>query len=379
MILLYIIILCNFAIGPINVADIGVILLLGLALLSNKTIYISKNKFILLFLPVVAIIPLLINVNKDYFVLSDFILSFLKFVFYLLALLIIPYYLSKNDKKLDKTIYNIVKIIFIYAIFQIVIYYIAPNFIVNLFIKSTSTTYGIFRVTSVFKEPAHIFYAVILYFLLIYRGFKVHILIHLIVIIVSILSFSLVVYGIYLGALFILYYRGSLLKKSLTILTVISLFVLSYLTVSLVQTHIRNLLSMKPSSASSRIFGGFEYVFKVNPMGIGMGQITNYYEYYKDTLNFKLVTNNGTVHNVIPAFILYFGVLGFLLFFIYIFKEYKYSKRNLCILIISFFAWGAFNGALFFTLLIIIDAYNVVNKRKSIELSKENDNVLRLN
>ncbi len=370
MFLLYIIILCNIAIGPTSVPDIAMVVLFVIAF--KEKISFSKNKIILLALPLIAIVPMLINLNDAYFDEINYFLSLTKFIFYLLAFICIPTYIIKREKSLNKILYNILKIILVYAFFQLIVFYFFPSGIKEMFIKDTSTSYGFFRITSVFKEPAHMFYMVILYFFLVKNKIKISKFVHVMVIVFSILTFSFVVYGVYLGCIFILNFRGTFKKKLTTVFSILFAFTGLYLFVPIIQRHVHNLITMSSSSASSRIFGGFEYMIKAPITGVGMGQISNYYNYYKEVLNFQLVTLNGTVHNIFAVLYLYFGIIGLLIFLIYLFKEYynRYSKQMLFIFLLSFFAWGAFNGAYFFMMLIILDAYHRIAIKKEKQINQ---------
>jgi hypothetical protein len=170
------------------------------------------------------------------------------------------------------------------------------------------------------------------------------------------MSFSITVYGVYLVGIFIINYSKSMNKKILITAFVTLFAFIAYFKIPLIQIHVNNLINLRTSSATTRIFGSFEYALKSPFQGVGLGNIENYYLENIGLLNLKYFSTQGAVNNIFSAIRLASGSVGFLFFIVFVTsKYYKQVKQYLLIFLFSFFAWGHLNTSSFFFLLILLE------------------------
>lgn len=195
-----------------------------------------------------------------------------------------------------------------------------------------------------------------LYFYLIISKVNLKRYTHILCLLTTIMSFSITVYGVYLVGIFIINYSKSMNKKIL-ITAFVALFAsIAYFYIPLIQIHVNNLLNMRNSSATTRVFGSFEYALKSPLLGVGLGNIENYYHENVGLLDLKYFSTEGAVNNIFSAIRLVSGIIGSLFFLVFVLsKYYKQTKQYLLIYLFAFFAWGHLNTSSFFFLLILME------------------------
>ncbi|MDD4027948.1 MAG: hypothetical protein PHN54_02705 [Bacilli bacterium] len=182
------------------------------------------------------------------------------------------------------------------------------------------------------------------------------------------------VYGIYFFGIFVMILNKTknqhssmqrILILSLTI--VVAIFI--YINVPILQVHVENLFELKPSSATTRIVGSFEYALEAPFWGVGAGNEINYFLANKDILGLEYYSLSGVVNNILAVIILYNGYIGLLIILAYLFIRYsKHCLNFLFVICVSFFAWGYFNTSGFFITLMLLEVYYM---QKSLESSYE--------
>lgn len=365
MILLYGIIFITYYIGFLTVADISIFFLMILGLLKIKGFYFNRYDILYFLFLMSLFIPGIIYYNHDFFNFSDFIFSYLKILFYSFALLILPKYFLGNIERFNKILLNIITIIFSFGLVQFLTYSSPIGHYFNF--NPSAITYGFFRVTSFFNEPSILFFPIIIYYYLVISKVEMKKIHHLLVIIVTILSFSMTVYGVYLAGLIVLYNKKSMTKKVTVVSIVLILSIVSFVSVPLIQSHVLNLINMEPSSSTTRLLGGFEYAMNSPFFGVGLGNIESYYLENNSMLGLTLLTERGTVNNILAVIKIFSGYIGLICFISYLFLKYKYNNTFLHILFVSFFAWGNFNTAAFFFLLILLEVLRLSELKLSVK------------
>lgn len=345
-----------------NFSDILLIIFLLYSVVKYKFIFKGTDLFILL-IWISGMVPFFRNLDESYFKISDFILTYAKFTVYLLTILILPKYLEKDMEKTTNSIKFSILIIAFLGITQFILYNIpiTRNIIIDNFEGSIS--YGMFRVTSIFSEPASFSLVSLLYVYLVYSKVKLSWKFHFILLLTIGLTVSFTAISILALGLIIIYLKN--IKKFIPLsLVVLVVFILLYNYVPLINTHTNNLITLNNSSAVTRVYGGLEYAIR-SPFGVGMGQIENYYEVYKESLNLKYIsTESGTVTNVFAAMILTLGIIGTLLFITYLSIITKDNIRIIIIFFIYFFSTGQFNTSIFFIVASILIATHTFNLEK---------------
>lgn len=355
MFILYGFLMINALLGPIQFSDLVLLLLVLNSIIKYKSIVWNKKDVFLVLFYICAFIPFVLYQSESYFDINGFVLSYIKLGFYIIAYITLPIYFSRNEDKFNSILKNTINLIFIYGVFQFFLFHLFPS-IASIFIRYSSTTYGFFRITSIYNEPAGLFYPLMLYFYLIISKVHLRRLTHVLCLLTTIMSFSITVYGVYLVGIFIINYSKSMNKKILITAFVTLFAFIAYFKIPLIQIHVNNLINLRTSSATTRIFGSFEYALKSPFQGVGLGNIENYYLENIGLLNLKYFSTQGAVNNIFSAIRLASGSVGFLFFIVFVTsKYYKQVKQYLLIFLFSFFAWGHLNTSSFFFLLILLE------------------------
>ncbi|MDU6855741.1 MAG: hypothetical protein E6370_11940 [Clostridiales bacterium] len=371
MIFLYGVFFISTGIFGITLSDISLFLLLGRSILSDCKFKIKINKydiFLLIFI-IASLMPGLIYSSESYFDNEAFILSYGKFIIYCIAIIFIPQMLYKDKNKTDKILINSLKYISIFSVIQFISYYTIPQ--IDILYNQYATTYGVFRISSIFSEPSLLFYPLVIYFYLITSKVKINRLTHSLIFCQTLLSLSLTVYIVYISGIALIYIDKSKLKKLKIIPVLIVIFYILYNSVPIIQVHINNLITLNPSSATTRLLGGFEYAINAPFCGVGLGNVENYYHYNLNEMNLRFLTTRGTVNNIIAVVKVFSGYIGVISFILFIFsKYYKKCKVLLKVIVISFFSWGNFNTAGFFFMVILLEIQRLkfIDKEKGYEI-----------
>lgn len=370
MSILYGFLIINALLGPIQFSDLVILLLVTNSIIKYKTIMWNKKDVFLILFYICAFIPFIAYQSESYFDINGFVLSYIKLGFYVIAYITLPMYFSRDVEKFNLILKNTINLIFAYGMFQFFLFYLFPS-IASIFIKYSSTTYGFFRITSIYNEPAGLFYPLMLYFYLIISKVNLKRYTHILCFLTTIMSFSITVYGVYLVGMFIINYSKSMNKKIL-ITAFVALFAsIAYFNIPLIQIHINNLLNLRNSSATTRVFGSFEYALKSPLLGVGLGNIENYYLENIGLLNLNYFSTQGAVNNIFSAIRLVSGLVGLVFFLVFVLsKYYKLAKQYLLIYLFSFLAWGHLNTSSFFFLLILMEILRLkasLNNKNKVE------------
>jgi hypothetical protein len=343
-------------IGPFEVALIPHIVLIIRGLLrKTKNLSINKKNIPLILFLLITLIPLVINITTPYFDASEFLLSYLKLLSYTLSFLIGSEILFSDIEKLKKTMKISLLLISLFGIYQYIVHLTGVSLPYNY--SNAMVSYGIFRINSIFAEPSLFLFVVVQYFFLVLNDVKFNTTENLIICISVVLTFSLTVYGLFLMSFFIIRFinNKNVVKVFTTVVVVFSIMMIAYISIPLIQNHINNLISFKPSSATNRMFGGFLYSFTSPIEGIGLGNFKTYYQNSFSNI-FREYTINGEVNNIFSTIRLSSGLMGFFVFLIFLFNKYwKHSRKFLMIFLFSFLAWGNFNSAGFFFMLMLLE------------------------
>ena len=356
---IYGIIFFGISIGSISVSDISLIMLTGLSIYKNSKIRFSKKLYWYIGFLGMMLVPFILYRGEQYFDTNEYILSMIKVIFYFVCYVIIPQYLEMDMPKLYSIILNIVRFTTFLGFYQILDYYVPIN-LYSGYSEKMSLSYGIFRFSSVYSEPSLFFFTIMLYFYLLFQKYnKMKRIDHVAVFAAALLTVSMTVYIIYVAGVLIYYYKKTNGKINIKVLMILLVLVIGcivlYSMVPIVQTHINNLLSLRKSSATTRVLGWWEYIMKAPFWGIGAGNEVNYFvtNLYGDM---KLFSTAGVLNNILGVVIVYSGVVGVIFFLVYLLSTYcKICWDFLLLFFVSFFAWGHFNTAAFCSLFILLN------------------------
>lgn len=360
--------------GQVFMADVALITLSGISLLYYKEIKVNMSSFLLLVFIFYSFCVFVVRRDDYYFQTASFISSFSKFIFYSFSWLVVPSLLEKNKKECFRIIQVSLRVVCVLGLFQFIAHHLPFDIPYSLSINgygySSMTSYSIFRIRSIYSEPSLFLFSVVQYFFLITSGYEMRKRDHLLFSTAIILTFSLTVYGL-LSAGLVLYFwkriKSPFQSTGITVLILITLIFL-YHRVGIISTHVENLITLKPSSSTTRIFGSLIYAYLAPPTGVGFGNLENYYQ-SQFTQHIELLITGGVVNNIFAAIKIISGYIGLLLFILLLVKSY--SKSNivfLTIVILSCFAWGNFNSSGFFTFLILLEVQKKWLSHRSTQL-----------
>ncbi len=345
--------------GLIAISDIAVIVLLIYILFFTKIrIYKKKYNIILIVFWVITGISGLLNVvaNSNYFIFTEFVISYLKLSLYILFFLIAPYYFSARLNKLNNIITNSLVIICILGIYQIVVYNFFPKLPYSLASEigliqnkggiSTMISYGgKFRIKSIFAEPSiFAIYSTLLYSYILHYRIKISRWVHLLVNVSIILSFSMSGIGLLFINYFLLFFKYYKKNKKylIYVLIVLTIFSISIITNDYLSYRIARIIDLSEGSSNTRLLGAWEIALKAPVYGVGLGHSRIYNSYIgQDNLKFH-ISGKG-VHNTFAVILTTTGYLGLLLFLIFIYYLFRRNFIFGLFFIASGFGWGYFN------------------------------------
>lgn len=355
----------SYKIGPILVSDIAYFFLLMFTLIKRVRIKIAKqNKYMYIFI-FTSFLVMILNVGKTYFSINDFFLTYIKFIFYIIGLLLIPNLFIENENKLNKGILYSIRIVCFLGVYQYLAHFLPFNIPYSLSINSygyeSMTSYNIFRIRSIYSEPSLFLYTVILFFYLKTSKVNIKKWDYMLFIVSIILTFSITVYGLVIFGVLVNLTNSniSILKKIIIVVLLILLCLLSFYKLDIIKQHIFNLIMLKPSSATTRLFGSIIYAFFTPNNGVGFGNVENYYLLNNLAETIPMFITNGIVNNIFAAIKIMTGYIGLGIFLVYLLKNFFCrSKKLLLIVIASCFTWGNFNSSGFLFFLILLETQN---------------------
>ena len=369
MVLLYILSIFDYYINGVAISDIGLFLLLfNIIFKYSIKIYFKKGYLILVFFSLIALISGLCNINSSFFSGLSFMRSYFKLNFYIICILVLPYFLAYNFSKVKRILINSLVFLSLLGIYQVIAHYFLPNLPYSLSPSLLSNSgydamhsYGEkFRIKSIYSEPAHFsIYINLIYAYLLHYRIKLNKRIHTLVIITTMLTFSLSGIALLLANYCILLLKHIMKGRKHYIIYIIIFFILisvagyqnQYL-----RKRVFRAFALSEGSSVDRLLGGWELASKAPFYGVGLGNITNFHDDLSIELNFT--KEAGKIHNIFAVVLAttgYFGLLIFSLFLVYL------TKKNIFFIlfvIISGFAWGYFNSTPFWLLLLLIATYD---------------------
>ena len=383
---LYLLTLCDYRLGPLSIADWTLIFLLIRALLYKPVLYITDRMGVALALMGIGIIlSTILNVYKPYFDFLDFILSFGKLVLYLLALFLVPQYLSIFNINYSRHLRNILVIATFGGLLQ--------RAIVSVFGRSSWPLYslgghwfglkteitmfnnaGMMRSRSFWSEPAHfaIFISLVFILLLFIEKGNLEKRYYVVYVLGILLANSLSGYAIMIAifALYLIDFRE--IKNVIKILLGLFTFAAALYVLIQKNTYLRgrvaNLFALKDHSGVVRTIGGFKFLDYIPWYGVGIG---NHANYYKSLLGLGTLWFSGSgefYNNILLAIITmgYIGAVGFLLFEYQVLKK---DKKIFVALIISHFGWGKL-----YTIPIWLFLILYILLKNQVEMVEDNEN-----
>jgi len=367
----------SYKIWKFTIPDLMVVFLFLYFFIRYKKIYISKKStnFYLIIFSFVIIFSFLFNINNEYLSYKEFVFSFIKLSFYLSSVVIIPGYISKNISKLNHIIKYSIYFICFFGIYQAVIFYSgidAPSVIKIPFLElsgpETSISYGILRIKSIFSEPA-VFgsFLNILYGYLLHYKYKINKFLHFLVVISVLMTLSLVAIGLLIINYIFYFLINKNIKINKKVIGVIFLifFILLLMNNSFISMRLNSIINrgeLSRNSSTIRLLGGWEYALNVPWFGIGLGNGSNYFK--KNIDDYKFIADNGTVHNIFSVIWISSGILGLIIFLIYLFSITKTNRGFRWFIFAYCFGTGAFISFQFWFILILVESQNFLIRYK---------------
>ena len=379
---LYIIFSClfdQFLFENISFFEVGSILfVLNIIITTSiKKIQFHKDDFFLsLYVFFVAFSLIFIHSN-EYFDPSIFQKNFLRLLFYSLSFIIIPKILS-----LDK-FYNIVikllpKILILVSVLGF-IEFILFQFNIKYSFSSISTQYASGRISSLFSEPAHMgIYIGPLLSALIYIDNKFineNKICYSFSVIALLLSFSLSSYFF----LLVIFYQSRFLflkNKKMLFLPFLIFIMLFPRVNNLIIDRTQNINQGLDGSALHRLNGAielFNFLLKEKPIiGTGLSHHKVFLFSKRSFLKYHYLNKrdggSSGINNIFLAIFIQTGIIGLIIFCLFLFYCFRYNKFFLLLISIVFIVWGLFNTPYFWFIIILF---------KTLTLRKNNFHLLK--
>lgn len=362
--------------GSFSLAELMSFLLILIAALRKKNYKLDFNALVLLIFTLWLLISSLDLNSERYYSSSSFANNMLRFSIYYLGFITLPKFFI-NKERLNILFKNLIYATIIISIIGIIQFFLirfnikAEIRIANILTNKNSSV-EIDRITSVFSEPAHLSIYLGMILSLSFNFYKNHpkpkLYKYLVVLVALnlVLATSLTGFLMLMYLLFMMFYdtdqtKGGLARKLKS--TFILLFVSFIVFIVVLQIDFLNdkiferfysVAEMDDGSANQRLLGGFEFASSVlseHPVtGVGLGQSAAYY----NSSNFVLANywvgeeeGGGGVNNIFISTFIQSGIIGLLLFSLFIVNLYKDNKYLLFMCIIICFSWGYFNTPLF--------------------------------
>lgn len=378
--LVYMLHLSNYNLFCFTVSDIFFILLTLYIFVKQRIALERYHLLLLLFWFITGVFSLLnLYAYAYFFSFEDFILPYTKFTFYVVAFIILPPYFANNFDRLNKIIVNSLIILCGLGIYQLIAHYFFPFLPYSLQPEMLHSTLGydsmvsyqgVFRIRSIYAEPAHFSIHInLLYAYLLHNKIRLKLWVHLLII--GTVGFTLALSGIGLLVLnyFLLSIKNNVIKTKKALLYSIVFIGLLAIIISnnFIVTRIAGIIHL---TDTKRLLGGFELAKDFPFYGIGIGNLENFY--YSLNKTFEHATS-WTIQNIIPIILSYSGIGGLILFLSFL---YQLNKNNIFLGIFlfgAFFTTGAFNATSIWLFLILIATGNIYKNLSKKTVLGKND------
>lgn len=356
-ILFYLLMFSDYTIGPLSISDYALILLLFKGFRYKPTIRITKRECVPLALMLLGVfLSLILNITKQYFVVSDFVVSTGKFAIYILAIYLVPQYLAVCNIDYIRCLKNFLIIASLGGVLQRLIVLVAgraswPAYSLggHWFGLLTETTMfnnaGMMRSRSFWSEPAHFAIVISLIFILLLfnQREKLSKEYYVFYIVGMVCANSVSGYGI-MAAIFAIYIvkfknRRDLMKAIGAGIVFIGALAVLLNENDYLRGRLINLLNMKDHSGIVRTVGGFHILGYIPWYGTGVGNHANFYKTLGEMNSFWF-SGSGEFYNVILLAIVTMGYIGALGFILFQYEILKTDMRIFLCLMVTHFGWG---------------------------------------
>lgn len=347
----------DYRIAFLSIADVALIVLIVRAMLIRIKLKCSRNELILIGLMLINIlISTMLNMGKEYFLITDFLVALVKMVFYIVGGLYIPDYLTKKKVKVLSILEKYFLVAGVGGILQQIIVLICGRESWPLFslgsqffgLTSDTTMFvntGLMRSRSFYSEPAH--YAVhmsMLYALFLFNEkYRKKMWLHLIYILAVVSANAMSGYAVMVMIYVIYFLNFKKVKKVIKMLSGILLGIVGggavWLTNDYIRKRMMDFFVLKDHSGIVRTIGGFFFLEYIPFWGVGLGNHSNYYFSLEinDTMWFS---GSGEFYNNILLAIITMGYVGGVLFIAYQYVILKNHKKLFFALMVTHAGWG---------------------------------------
>ncbi len=308
--------------------------------------------------------------TQPYFINFSYLNNLIRITFYLVGLFSIIDYL-KDEIHFYRLILGLRIMIGIVCVLGLIEFlFLLLNINLNFFFpygQGLIANNGSLRPTSIFSEPAHfsIFISTSTFILMRYYHLynqldKIKNIIYL-TLFTLLCSFSAVGYIFFL--MLLLHYLNLLGKTkrhkiiniylTLSILLVVSLVVLTQTNIfqELIVSRAEKMLSGDDGSTNQRVLGAFETIALLKKRefftGVGLGQMAPYFTSFDFKLEHFYKGEHFGINNIIVVIILETGIIGLVLFLLFIISFTRHQFIYFLFFIILSFSWGYFNTPFF--------------------------------
>lgn len=366
---LYLMAFADWRVGPFQLPDIGIAILilyfiknLGLGVLTKW----NREPFFLLF-----IITLTSLANCTISDLTSVVLF--KFIMLMIFINTAVSYFSNIQETLAVACKRLIYIISILSVVSLILYMAGFNFY-NLSFFSipkpmSIVEYGTNRFCGIFTEPAHLSISLncLLSYLLLSEKREITPLVF--VGVLSVASMSMIGVLWFLFNIF-LYFKSDWNAKRiafLMIVVVVSIFVA--IKVPYIQNRLLSSLKGTDQSALIRLLGGWQIAVKAPIYGVGLFRIDDFIKYTLENFSIRHSYGNMFINNIPAAVYAIGGVAGLIGFVVYILKMSCKKLWPLMTFVLICMASGNFNTSITWFQFALIGsvAINIVNERKRFE------------
>ncbi len=381
-VLLFLMLFIDYRVAMLTVSDVAIILFLIKIFLSKRNNIATEKANLIIggLILLIALIPFGLYLGDKWFDVSGFVLSWGKFLIYMLAVIMISDYILVEGIDYRKLLKIFMYLIIFGAFFQwLIVIVLGPDswplyslgsglFGINY--NNMVTVSGLFRARSFYSEPAHYSVHLSMVFCLLFFASKRQVskVDHLLYILGVVLSLS--ISGVFLMLMTYCILNIEFIKKNITIAA--SFMVIAVIAVIIILStdnyvgmRIKNTLSLKDSSGVVRTVGGFMFLEYVPFTGVGIGNVESFYNSL-DLPPSMWFSGNGNFYNNILLSIICLGYIGTFLWLTYQWILLKDNILIFWILIISHFAWGKFNVSVVWVFLIFGTVISRLNKKRGI-------------
>ena len=382
--------------SDISIAEICSILFISYTLI-YKNYSISKSfliPFYILCTFVVWVITSYFFLDSNiYFNTSSFRNNLIRLIFYTLGFYSITNFF-KNDVYFYKVIKGLEIILVIVCILGIIEFFLSVvNIDITFFIHGKRSS----RASSIFSEPAHfsIFISISIFLVIRYYNLynKLDNIKHLVYLVFFTLLFSFSMVGYSFFVLLLIHYlilsgrvkKGKLIESYLPLILLLFVVFIGLLQTGafqdLIVKRFDNISSGTDGSTSHRLYGAFE-ILKVLKgetliVGNGLSKLNPFFATY--TYHFKNFyiapedAPNIGLNNIISQITIDTGIVGILLFILFVFSFTRKHLVFFIVFIVFCFSWGFFNTPFFWFYIYI--SYVIIDKQNVLVNESRNYNI----